>query len=317
MVQPPTPPQSLAGPAQGWLARLRDSDLWFSFRSSLAAQIAALVAVLCLVCALFAPWLAPTNPFDLAHVDLMDARLPPAWLPGGQQAFWLGSDDQGRDMVSLLLYGSRISLVVGLVSVALSLLVGVALGLLAGYAGGVVDAVLMRACDVILSFPAILVALLVDGVGRALFPQAHEDMAYGVLILAIALSAWVPYARTVRGGALVERHKEYVQAARLLGVRGWRIAMRHVLPNVLGPVTVIATIQVAVAIQLEAALSYLGVGMPATSPSLGTLIRTGQSYLFSGEWWMALFPGLMLAAIAVSVNLLGDWLRDALNPRLN
>jgi len=301
----------------GLLAQLRDSELWFRFRESRQAQAAGLMALLCLGCALFAPWLAPTDPFNLAQVDLMQSRLPPAWLDGGQRAFGLGTDDQGRDMVSLLMHGTRISLTVGLVSVALSLLMGVTLGLLAGYAGGVVDALLMRVCDVVLSFPAILIALLIDGVGRALFPQAHEEMAYAVLILAITLTGWVQYARTVRGSTLVERHKEYVQAAQLIGVSPWRIAWTHVLPNVLGPVTVIATIQVAAAIQIEAALSYLGVGMPATSPSLGTLIRTGQTYLFSGEWWMALFPGLMLAAIAVSVNMLGDWLRDALNPRLN
>lgn len=301
----------------GVLARLRASELWLSFLASRQAQAAALMAALCLGCALFAPWLAPTDPFNLAQVDLMQSRLPPAWLDGGQKAFGLGSDDQGRDMLSLLMYGTRISLLVGLVSVALSLLLGVSLGLVAGYAGGVVDAFIMRVCDVILSFPAILIALLIDGVGRAMFPQVHEEMAYAVLILAITLTGWVQYARTVRGTTLVERHKEYVQAAQLIGVRPWRIALRHVLPNVLGPVTVIATIQVAVAIQIEAALSYLGVGMPATSPSLGTLIRTGQTYLFSGEWWIVLFPGLMLAAIAVSVNMLGDWLRDALNPRLN
>lgn len=275
------------------------------------------MALLCLGCALFAPWLAPTDPFNLGQVDLMESRLPPAWWAGGRSTFWLGTDDQGRDMSSLLVYGTRISLLVGLVSVALSLLMGVALGLVSGYVGGWVDAFIMRVCDVILSFPAILIALLIDGVGRALFPQSHDDMAYAVLILAISLTGWVQYARAVRGSTLVERHKEYVQAAQLIGLRPWRIALRHVLPNVLGPATVIATIQVATAIQIEAALSYLGVGMPATSPSLGTLIRTGQTYLFSGEWWMVLFPGLMLAAIAVSVNLLGDWLRDALNPRLN
>lgn len=302
--------------AVGRMARLRRSMLWRQFRGAWSVQIAAAVGLFCLACAVLGPWLAPTDPFDLAQADLMNSRTPPSWWANGQAAFWLGTDDQGRDMTSLLLYGTRISMVVGIASVALSLLVGVTIGLLAGYVGGAVDAFLMRVCDVILSFPAILIALLVDGLMRARFAQAHDGMAYAVLILSISLTGWVQYARTVRGATMVERHKEYVLAATLIGVPAWRIALRHVLPNVLGPVTVIATIQVAAAIQIEAALSYLGVGMPATSPSLGTLVRTGQTYLFSGEWWMVLFPGLMLAAIAISVNLLGDWLRDVLNPRL-
>jgi len=215
-----------------------------------------------------------------------------------------------------VIYGARISLIVGVASVLLSVLVGVTLGLVAGYLGGWVDGLLMRLCDVMLSFPAILVALLIAGVGRALFPDAHETLAFGVLILSISLTGWVQYARTVRGSTLVERGKEYVQAARVTGVPPLRIMRRHVLPNVLGPVMVLATIQVATAIITEATLSFLGVGAPPTSPSLGTLIRIGNDYLFSGEWWITVFPGLMLVLIALSVNLLGDWLRDALNPRL-
>lgn len=297
---------------QRWLA----SDAWHSFRQSPVALAALAVALVCGLGALSAPWLAPTNPFDLAQLELMNSRLPPAWLSDGRGAFVLGTDDQGRDMLSLLMYGTRISLFVGGASVALAMVLGVAMGLLAGYFGGALDAFIMRVCDVMLSFPAILVALLIDGVGRALMPQTHDELAYGVLILAITLTNWVQYARTVRGSTLVERRKEYVLAAQLMGVGRLRIMRRHVLPNVLGPVMVIATIQVAAAIQIEAALSYLGVGMPATSPSLGTLIRTGQQYLFSGEWWITLFPGLVLAAVALSVNLLGDALRDALNPRL-
>ena len=211
---------------------------------------------------------------------------------------------------------TRISLVVGLASVLISVVVGVALGLLAGFKGGWVDSFLMRLCDVMLSFPSILVALLIDGVGRAMFPNAHDSLAFGVLILAIALTGWVQYARTVRGSTLVERHKEYVQAARVIGVAPVRIMFRHVLPNVLGPVLVLATIQVAAAILTEATLSFLGVGVPPTSPSLGTLIRIGNDFLFSGEWWITIFPGVMLVLISLSVNLLGDWLRDALNPRL-
>jgi peptide/nickel transport system permease protein len=237
-------------------------------------------------------------------------------VPEGSSKYLLGTDDQGRDILSALMYGSRISLAVGFVSVLLSVFLGTMLGLCAGFFGGKLDAIIMRTCDVMLSFPAILVALLIAGVGRALFPNAQESVAFGVLILSITLTGWVQYARTVRGSTLVERNKEYVQAARVTGVSSIRIMRKHVLPNVLGPVLVLATIQVATAILTEATLSFLGVGAPPTSPSLGTLIRVGNDYLFSGEWWITIFPGLMLILIALSVNLLGDWLRDALNPRL-
>ena len=292
------------------------SDLGYSFRTSPLAIAAALIAVVCIFCSVFAGWVSPTNPFDLATLELSDSRLPPAWMQGGSTKYVLGSDDQGRDILSALIYGARISLVVGVASVLVSVLVGVSMGLLAGYRGGWVDTMLMRLCDVMLSFPAILVALLIAGVGRALFPNADESLAFGVLIISISLTGWVQYARTVRGTTMVERNKEYVQAARVTGVSSGRIMLRHVLPNVLGPVMVLATIQVATAIITEATLSFLGVGVPPTSPSLGTLIRVGNDYLFSGEWWITIFPGLMLVLIALSVNLLGDWLRDALNPRL-
>jgi peptide/nickel transport system permease protein len=277
---------------------------------------AAAVAALCAFLAVFAPWVAPSNPFDLASLELMDARLPPVWVEGGQAKYLLGTDDQGRDLLSAIMYGARISLFVGLASVVLSVVVGVALGLLSGFVGGRIDAFIMRVCDVMLSFPSILIALLIDGVGRAMFPDAHEALAFSVLIVAISLSGWVPYARTVRGSTLVERNKEYVQAARVIGVSPQRIMVKHVLPNVLGPVLVLATIQVAAAILTEATLSFLGVGVPPTSPSLGTLIRIGNDTLFSGDWWITIFPGVMLVLIALSVNLLGDWLRDALNPKL-
>jgi len=298
------------------LLRWLDSDVGHSFRTSPTAIVAAVIAAICLFCAVFAPWVAPHNPFDLTTLELSNARLPPAWSEGGNPAFVLGTDDQGRDILSALMYGARISLAVGIASVLLSVFVGVALGLLAGFLGGWVDGMLMRLCDVMLSFPAILVALLIAGVGRALFPNAHESLAFGVLIISISLTGWVQYARTVRGSTLVERHKEYVQAARVTGVAPLRIMRKHVLPNVMGPVLVLATIQVATAIITEATLSFLGVGAPPTSPSLGTLIRVGNDYLFSGEWWITIFPGLMLVLIALSVNLLGDWLRDALTPRL-
>jgi peptide/nickel transport system permease protein len=304
-----------ANPPGAW-ARFLASDLWFSFRTSPVAVVAAVTALLCAFCALFAPWVAPFDPFDLAALDLSDSRLPPAWADEGKAQYVLGTDDQGRDILSALMYGARISLLVGLASVALSVAIGVTLGLLSGFLGGRVDAFIMRTCDVMLSFPSILVALLIDGVGRALFPQAHDSLAFAVLILAIAMSGWVQYARTVRGSTMVERQKEYVQAARVIGVSSVRIMFRHVMPNVLGPVLVLATIQVATAIITEATLSFLGVGVPVTSPSLGTLIRIGNDFLFSGEWWITIFPGLVLVMIALSVNLLGDWLRDALNPRL-
>jgi peptide/nickel transport system permease protein len=298
------------------LKRWADSDVGYSFRTSPVAIGAAVIAFVCIFCAVFAQWVAPHNPFDIATLVLSDAQLPPAWLPHGSSKYLLGTDDQGRDILSVLMYGARVSLVVGVVSVLLSVIIGVALGLLAGYVGGWVDAFLMRLCDVMLSFPAILIALLISGVGRALFPNAPNTVAFGVLILAITLTFWVQYARTVRGSTMVERNREYVQAARVTGVPMLRIMRRHVLPNVMGPVLVLATIQVATAIITEATLSYLGVGVPPTQPSLGTLIRNGNDFLMSGEWWIAVFPGVMLILIALSVNLLGDWLRDALNPRL-
>ena len=301
---------------RNWLARMGDTDIGYSFRHSPVAMAAALVAFTCLFCALFANVVAPHNPFDLATLELSDARLPPVWQEGGKTSYLLGTDDQGRDILSALMFGARISLLVGLASVLLSVALGVGLGLVAGFFGGALDAFIMRLCDVMLSFPAILVALLIAGVVRAMFPNADESLAFGVLIISISLTGWVQYARTVRGSTMVERGKEYVQAARVTGVAPVRIMARHVLPNVLGPVLVLATIQVATAILTEATLSFLGVGSPPTAPSLGTLIRVGNDYLFSGEWWITVFPGAMLVVIALSVNLLGDWLRDALNPRL-
>ena len=300
----------------GVLRRSWDSDLAYSFRNSPYAIVAALVFLLCVGSSVFAPWVAPHNPFDLGQLDLSNSLKPPAWLPGGDPVFPLGTDDQGRDILSTILFGARISLAVGVCAVVLSMLLGVALGLLAGYVGGKTDAFIMRVADVQLSFPAILVALLIDGVARALLPGAHESMAFYVLVLSIGLSGWVQYARTVRGSTFVEKNKEYVQAARLFGIHPLAIMARHVLPNVLGPVLVIATIHIATAIITEATLSFLGVGVPPTQPSLGTLIRIGNDFLFSGEWWIALFPGVALVVLVLSVNILGDWLRDALNPKL-
>lgn len=297
--------------------RVLDSDILYSFRQSKLTMLAAAVTVSYFAMALFAPWIAPQNPFDLAGLNLLDSLTPPMWEEGGVPQFPLGTDDQGRDLLSAIMYGSRISLAVGFASVALAAVLGISLGLLAGYLGGSVDSFIMRIADIQLTFPSILIALLIDGTVSALLPESsREDTAFGVLTLSIGLSFWVQYARTVRSSVLVEKEREYVQAARLIGLSPLTIMARHVLPNVLGPVLVIATINLGLAIILEATLSFLGVGIPVTQPSLGTLINIGNDFLFSGEWWITIFPDIALAVLVLSVNLLGDWLRDALNPKL-
>ena len=299
------------------LRRFWDHDLAWSFRRSPVTVIAAVLTLLCVGAAALSPWIAPQNPFDAAALDLNAAFKPPAWLEGGDPAFPLGSDNQGRDILSTIMHGARISLGIGLASVAFAMILGVTLGLIAGYFGGRLDALIMRVADVQLSFPAILIALLIDGVARvALGGERHETIVIPVLILSIGFAGWVQYARTVRGSTMVEREKEYVQAARVIGRRPLAIMLTHVLPNVMGPVLVIATIHIATAIITEATLSFLGVGVPATEPSLGTLIRVGNEFLYSGEWWITVFPGVALVVLVLSVNLLGDWLRDALNPKL-
>jgi peptide/nickel transport system permease protein len=300
------------------IARFLDGDVFHSFRNSPVAIGAAAVAAVMILGAALAPWLSPHDPFDLTNLDLNNSLLPPSWSTGGRAGHPLGTDDQGRDVLSTILYGSRISLLVGLASVALAMAMGIGLGLLSGYLGGRLDAFIMRVADVQLSFPAILIALLINGVARAVLPQdANIDaMALAVLVGSIGLANWVQYARTVRGSTMVEKNKEYVQAARVIGVRPLTIMLRHVLPNVLGPVLVIGTINVATAIITEATLSFLGVGVPPTSPSLGTMINSGNNFLYSGEWWLVIFPGAALILLCMSVNLLGDWLRDALNPKL-
>ncbi|MBM3592262.1 MAG: ABC transporter permease [Alphaproteobacteria bacterium] len=299
------------------LRRFFDSDLWWSFTRSPVTMLSAVVALICILGALFAPWLAPHNPFDLASLNLLDAFKPPSWTEEGEAQYLLGTDDQGRDVLSAIMYGARVSLLVGLSATIFATTLGVTLGLLAGYLGGKLDALLMRICDVQLTFPSILVALLIDGVVRAALPrEVHDQIALFVVIFAIGISEWPKFARTVRGSTMVERNKEYVQAARVIGVSPPRIMLSHVLPNVMGPVLVIATLNLGLAILSEATLSFLGVGVPATQPSLGTLIRIGNDFLFSGEWWITIFPGITLIAMVLSVNLLGDWLRDALNPKL-
>ena len=297
--------------------RFRDSDVYYSFKRSPVTIVAAVVTAIFMISALFAPWLAPHQPFDPATVELLDGFTPPVWQAGGDPRFLLGTDDQGRDILSTIMYGARISLGVGFAAVAFAMVIGVGLGLLSGYLGGVTDAVIMRVADIQLSLPAILIALLIDGVARSLLPRdMHDEVAIYVLVFAIGISGWVQYARTVRGSTLVEKNKEYVQAAHVMGIPPALIMLRHVLPNVMGPVLVIGTIHLAVAIITEATLSFLGVGVPPTSPSLGTLIRVGNDFLFSGEWWITIFPGAALALLVLAVNLLGDWLRDALNPKL-
>jgi peptide/nickel transport system permease protein len=299
------------------VARFFDSDIWWSFTRNPITVISAIVAAICIGGAVLAPWIAPHNPFDLASLQLLDAFKPPAWDEEGAREYLLGTDDQGRDVLSAIMYGARVSLLVGFCAVVMSVLLGVSAGLAAGYLGGTTDAVLMRIADIKLTFPTILIALLIDGVVRAALPRdVHDQVALYVVIFAIGFSNWPSFARTVRGSTMVERNKEYVQAARVIGLGRGRIMLSHVLPNVLGPVLVIATLQLGFAILAEATLSFLGVGVPPTQPSLGTLIRIGNDFLFSGEWWITIFPGVALIILVLSVNLLGDWLRDALNPKL-
>ncbi|WP_428492816.1 ABC transporter permease [Rhodopila sp.] len=299
------------------VSRAWNSDMGYSFRTSPVALVSALIALILIVAALFAPLLAPHDPMDVASLSLMDSFKPPVGMPDADWSNILGTDNQGRDVLSAIMYGMRISLVVGVLSTLFAIVVGVGVGLLAGYLGGVSDALLMRIADVQLTFPSILTALLVDGVITAALPGTmREALQIYVIIFAIGISLWPNFARTVRGSTLVERNKDYVMAARVIGVPSWRIMLNHVLPNVIGPVMVIATLGLGQAVIAEATLSFLGVGLPSTQPSLGTLIRFGNDFLFSGQWWVSVFPGIALILMVLAINLLGDWLRDALNPRL-
>ncbi|KAA0912948.1 ABC transporter permease [Aquicoccus porphyridii] len=300
------------------LRRAWESDLAWSFRHAPVAMASFFVVTLLILGAVLAPLIAPHDPFDPATLNLMNGFTPPGQANAFTgELFLLGTDDQGRDVFSTILYGMRISLFVGFSAVLLAMVLGVTLGLLAGYVGGWTETIIMRIADVQLTFPAILVAMLIFGIAKGITPPEYRnEMAIWVLILAIGLSDWVQFARVVRGATLVEKNKEYIQAARLIGRTPFSIMLRHILPNVLNPVLVIATISLALAIIAEATLSFLGVGAPPTKPSLGTLIRIGQEFMFSGEWWILLFPAATLLALALSINLLGDWLRDALNPRL-
>jgi peptide/nickel transport system permease protein len=315
---PSTAPEvAVGGAPTSYAGRFLDSDVWASFRRSKVTMIAAVVTSLFFAVAILAGVLSPQDPFDPAQLELMNSRLPPIWEAEGQMPFLLGTDEQGRDILSAIFYGLRISLLVGFMGVAFSATLGISLGLIAGYFGGSIDGLIMRVADVQLTFPAILIALLVDGVVKSVLGgRIDPGTMLGVLVFSIGLSFWVQYARTVRGSVMVEKNKDYIAAARLIGLPAPVIMLRHVLPNVLGPVLVIATINLALAIITEATLSFLGSGMPETMPSLGTLIRIGNNYLFSGEWWMVAFPGVALAGLVLAINLVGDWLRDALNPRL-
>lgn len=302
---------------KGVFARALDSDVFYSFKRSKMTMVAAAITLLFFLMAIFASMLAVQNPFDPAQLQLMNSRIEPLWTSGGQAPFLLGTDEQGRDVFSAILYGLRISLIVGVLGVVLAGALGIGLGLIAGYVGGAIDSIIMRIADVQLTFPAILIALLINGIAKSVFGNRLDATSMlGVLVFAIGLSFWVQYARTVRGSVMVEKSKDYVAAAQLIGLRAPVIMMRHVLPNTMGPILVIATINLALAIITEATLSFLGSGMPETMPSLGTLIRIGNNYLFAGEWWVIAFPGLALATLILSINLLGDWLRDALNPKL-
>jgi peptide/nickel transport system permease protein len=299
------------------VARAWDSDLAYSFRTSPVALVSAAIALVLVIGAVFAPWIAPHDPMDVASLSLMDSFKPPIGMADADWSNPLGTDNQGRDVLSAIMFGMRISLIVGLLSVLFAIVVGVGIGLLAGYAGGITDTILMRVADVQLTFPSILTALLVDGVITAALPRTmREALQIYVIIFAIGISLWPNFARTVRGSTLVERNKDYVMAARVIGVPSWRIMLSHVLPNVIGPVMVIGTLGLGLAIIAEATLSFLGVGLPPTQPSLGTLIRFGDDFLFSGQWWVTVFPCVALILMVLAINLLGDWLRDALNPRL-
>lgn len=301
----------------GWLKRSLDSDIFYSFRRSRMTMVAAAITALFFLMAIFASQLSVQNPFDPAQLQLMNSRISPLWTADGQSPYLLGTDEQGRDVFSAILYGLRVSLIVGVLGVVLAGTLGITLGLVAGYFGGAIDGLIMRIADVQLTFPAILIALLVNGVAKSVAGNRLDAMStLAVLVIAIGLSFWVQYARTVRGSVMVEKNKDYVAAAQLIGLPAPKIMLRHVLPNTMGPILVIATINLALAIITEATLSFLGAGMPDTMPSLGTLIRIGNNYLFAGEWWIVAFPGIALAGLILAINLLGDWLRDALNPKL-
>jgi peptide/nickel transport system permease protein len=300
-----------------WLKRVIDHDIFYSFTRSWVIMLAAFITLFIIVTSVFAPWLTIHDPFDPSSLNLTEAFTPPIWIEGGNSLYFLGTDDQGRDMLSTILFGNRISLLVGFLSVLMAMLIGVTLGAVSGYIGGWVDTLIMRLADAQLSIPAILIALLINGVARAtLMRDLQESMILYVLVFSIGIASWPAYARVTRSGAMVERSKEYIAAAKVIGVHPVMIMLRHIIPNVMGPTLVMATIGIPMAIITEATLSFLGLGVPPTTPSLGTLIRVGNEFLFSGEWWITIFPAIALVVLVLAVNLIGDWLRDTFNPKL-
>ena len=297
--------------------KIYDTDIGYSFFNSKIAIISSSIFLIIFLCSLLAEIVAPYDPFDPLNISLMDAFIPPVWSEGGNANFFLGTDQQGRDMFSTMIYGSRISLIVGFSSIIFAMILGVSLGITAGYIGGRYETIVMRLTDVQLTIPSILMALLVDGIARAIISKSmHDEMAIYVLIFAIGISEWPQFARVTRASTLVEKNKEYISASKIIGLSNILIMFKHILPNILRPILVIATIGLALAIITESTLSFLGVGIPPTTPSLGTLIRFGNNFLFSGEWWITFFPAIFLVVLALSINLLGDWMRDALNPKL-
>ncbi|PSW43353.1 ABC transporter permease [Photobacterium leiognathi] len=306
---------TLAAPSR-W-ERFKNSDFLYYFKKDKVAMVCFAVFLSFATAALFAPFIAPTNPYDLSSIDIMDSELPPSWMEDGDENFLLGTDDQGRDIFSTILYGARLSLTIGLLAVALQMTLGIVIGLTAGYFGGRVDSLLMRVADVQLSFSTMMVAIIVSAIFRtALGAETYAQYAVIMLVVIIGIAEWPQYARTVRASVLAEKKKEYVEAAKVMGFRAPRIMFRHILPNCLSPILVISTVQVANAIMSEAALSFLGLGLPVDQPSLGSLISIGFKYIFSGQWWITAFPGIVLVVLVLVINLLGDWLRDVFNPKI-
>ncbi|MCK5098273.1 MAG: ABC transporter permease, partial [Desulfobacteraceae bacterium] len=295
------------------LQKFKESYFLYSFKQDKVAMASFIAIVIFLILALTAPWIAPMDPYDANNIDIMNSEIPPSWNEGGEKAFPLGTDNMGRDMLSTMLYGLRTSIMIGLGAVFLQAFMGIMVGLSAGYLGGKVDSILMRMADIQFSFPYLMLAILVGAIFQMIFGVGrYEQLAVPILILIIGFAEWPMYARTIRASVMREKNKEYVEAAKVIGLSKRVIMVRHILPNSLTSLMVISTIQVANAIMSEAALSFLGLGMPVTKPSLGSLIKSGFDYIFSGSWWITVFPGVLLILFVLVINLLGDWLRDVL-----
>lgn len=297
--------------------RFKSSDFVYYFKKDKVAITSFIVFAFILLMAISSPVIAPTNPYDLTSIDIMDSELPPVWMEDGDKRFLLGTDEQGRDILSTILYGSRLSLTIGFLAVGLQLVLGIIIGLSAGYFGGKIDSFLMRFADVQLSFSTMMVAIIVSAIFKTTFgTEFYSQYAVIMLVVIIGFAEWPQYARTIRASVLAEKKKEYVEAALVMGFRAPKIMFRHILPNCLSPILVISTVQIANAIMSEAALSFLGLGLPVEQPSLGSLISMGFNYIFSGAWWITAFPGLVLITLVLVINLLGDWLKDMFNPKV-